>query len=175
MSSYLTRHRPKFVIGGILGCIAIGGSSPLSPFIFLHSPPTNHASHLPGLQVLPYLRFPAEVSTPGTRNIENRFSSGGAAKDHTPAVGTKRGDKDVVVPKAKTGSPRGTEKWDEKIEQQVPEVCKGWCFFLLLFGGFCPFSWWFKFEDEPFRVLELKVPKLRTPANTFSWNSSKKT
>lgn len=74
------------------------------------------------LLVTPLLKFDHELSTPGTRNIQDRFSAGGAAKTHTPALGTKRGDSEDVLPRGKAGLDRGGKEWNEKVEQQAPRT-----------------------------------------------------
>lgn len=73
--------------------------------------------------IFPYAKFPNVPSTPGTQNIENRWSAGGGAKSHTPALGTRRGDaEDVKAKGTKVGLDRGGKEWEERIGDQVSKV-----------------------------------------------------
>ena len=61
--------------------------------------------------------------TTGTRSIEERYSSGGAATTHTPGAGTPRGKPDQVDPIQSNPSGVGMDKFKETHGEQKPGVC----------------------------------------------------
>ena len=56
------------------------------------------------------------------QNIEKRYSSGGGAKNHLPAVSTPRGNPEDVEGRTETNKGIGTPHYKEKIEGQKPDV-----------------------------------------------------
>lgn len=70
--------------------------------------------------------------TPGVKNIENRYSSGGGSKHHTPGAGTTRGNSDDVAPRAderNESSGMGSKEWKEGIADQRADVSLFFFFF----------------------------------------------
>lgn len=68
---------------------------------------------------------PALFRTQGVKNIENRYSSGGGSKHHTPGAGTMRGNSDDVAPRGDERNEKsgmGSSEWREKIEGQKGDV-----------------------------------------------------
>ena len=82
------------------------------------SPPT-------GLIAAPYLgiELPNPFSTPGVKNIEKRYSSGGGSPNHTPAMASKRGDANQVMGNTEKTKGIGSQHWEEHMGGQKPEVC----------------------------------------------------
>ena len=83
-----------------------------------------------GLQQYTHINpFASVLHTPGVQNIEKRYSSGGGSKDHLPGAATPLGKSDQVMGNTKTQSGIGSEKYQEKIAGQKPDVsaCFG-CF-----------------------------------------------
>lgn len=72
--------------------------------------------------VSPYTSLPNIFHTPGVANIENRYSSGGGSKSHTPGAATKRGDPDHVEGNTANTQGIGSPKWQEQIGGQKPDV-----------------------------------------------------
>ncbi|MCJ1272178.1 hypothetical protein MMC22_012086, partial [Lobaria immixta] len=100
MSNIFKLHGGKIIAGG--GLIAAG-------YIFL----------MPGSS-----SSPALFRTPGVQNIENRYSSGGGSKHHTPGAGTTRGNSDDVAPRGderNESSGMGSKEWKERIADQRPD------------------------------------------------------
>ncbi|MCJ1276249.1 hypothetical protein MMC21_004054 [Puttea exsequens] len=62
--------------------------------------------------------------THGVENIEKRYSSGGADKNHTPGVSTRRGDPDRQVGPAQSKG-IGTPGYEDKVADQRPTNTKG--------------------------------------------------
>lgn len=68
---------------------------------------------------------PELFRTPGVQNIENRYSSGGGSKHHTPGAGTMRGNSDDVAPRGDEWNKKsgmGSAEWQEKIAEQKADV-----------------------------------------------------
>lgn len=56
------------------------------------------------------------------QNIENRYSALGGAKNHQPAVATKKGDSEDVVGRQETQKGMGTPFHQEKYGEQRSDV-----------------------------------------------------
>ena len=84
MAQIFQTHRRKIIAVG-----AIGGGTSLSPIAELRPDKFSGALLAPylGIKINPF-------RTPGVKNIEERYSSGGAASTHTPGVATARGNAD---------------------------------------------------------------------------------
>lgn len=68
------------------------------------------------------------------KNIEDRYSAGGATKHHTPGAGTTRGDSEDVAPRGderNESSGMGSKEWKEKFSDQLGDVSSSF----LLFGA----------------------------------------
>ncbi|KAK0516229.1 hypothetical protein JMJ35_000832 [Cladonia borealis] len=91
MSKVIQLHRRKFIAGGVL----IGAWALVQNGI-----------------------LPNPFYTPGVQNIEKRYSSLGGAKNHQPAVATKKGDSEDVVGRQETQKGMGTPYHQEKIGEQ---------------------------------------------------------
>ena len=68
------------------------------------------------------LTFFNPFRTPAVSAIEDRYSSGGASRNHTPGVATPRGKIDQVHGNQEKHAGIGTPEWDEKIGGQKPNV-----------------------------------------------------
>ena len=73
--------------------------------------------------------LPNPFYTPGVQNIEKRYSALGGAKNHQPAVATKKGDSEDVMGRQETHKGMGTPFHKEKYEEQKGDVSQ---VFLLL-------------------------------------------
>ena len=62
------------------------------------------------------------LRTPAVQNIENRYSSGGATKDHTPGAATARGSYDKTEGNVAKETGSGTDRFKEKVGEQRPDV-----------------------------------------------------
>ncbi|KAL2040079.1 hypothetical protein N7G274_006982 [Stereocaulon virgatum] len=65
--------------------------------------------------------LPNPFYTPGVQNIEQRYSSGGAAPNKTPGAATKRGHPDSVTANTTTNKGIGTPRHEEKFGEQKPD------------------------------------------------------
>ncbi|KAL9101136.1 MAG: hypothetical protein Q9163_003580 [Psora crenata] len=93
MAAIFQRHPRKIIAGGVaIACIAFSDYLP-NPF-----------------------------RTPGVKNIEQRYSSGGGTQHSTPGTATKRGNPDHVEPNVEKSKAIGTPYYDEKIGDQRPGV-----------------------------------------------------
>ncbi|MCJ1339046.1 hypothetical protein MMC09_004335 [Bachmanniomyces sp. S44760] len=82
------------------------------------------AGGLAGLVTLQYTNlnpFGASLKTPGVGSIEDRFSSGGGTKNHTPGVATPRGSYDQVEPRTEKSKGVGTDHFEDKVAGQKPD------------------------------------------------------
>ena len=66
--------------------------------------------------------LPNPFYTPGVQNIEKRYSALGGAKNHQPAVATKKGDSEDVVGRQETQKGMGTPFHQEKYGEQRSDV-----------------------------------------------------
>ncbi|KAL6716409.1 hypothetical protein ACLMJK_005976 [Lecanora helva] len=66
--------------------------------------------------------LPNPFSTPGVKNIEKRYSSGGGAKNHQPGTATKLGNHDHVEGNVETMKGVGTPHYQENVGGQKPDV-----------------------------------------------------
>ncbi|KAG7002168.1 hypothetical protein G7Y79_00028g061890 [Physcia stellaris] len=66
------------------------------------------------------LTFFNPFRTPAVSAIEDRYSSGGASRNHTPGAATPRGKIDQVHGNQEKHAGIGTPEWDEKIGGQKP-------------------------------------------------------
>ncbi|MCJ1470341.1 hypothetical protein MMC07_008986 [Pseudocyphellaria aurata] len=130
MSNILKLHGGKILAGG--GVVAGNISFPLA---FSHILPPflhNNSQNLKApIKIGAYFFLKPESSmsslfrTQGVKNIEDRYSSGGGSKHHTPGAGTMRGNSEDVAPRADPGNDKsgmGSKEWRERIGDQTPEV-----------------------------------------------------
>ena len=66
--------------------------------------------------------LPNPFYTPGVQNIENRYSALGGAKNHQPAVATKKADSQDVTGRQETQKGMGTPYHQEKYGEQRSDV-----------------------------------------------------
>ena len=119
MSKVFQLHRRKFIAGGVL----IGILSTPFPSTFHCSSITNTTPFLTGAWTLVQTgTLPNPFYTPGVQNIENRYSALGGAKNHQPAVATKKRDSEDVAGRQKTQKGMGTPSYKEKYEGQKGDV-----------------------------------------------------
>ncbi|KAF2652079.1 hypothetical protein K491DRAFT_695903 [Lophiostoma macrostomum CBS 122681] len=74
--------------------------------------------------------FPNPYKTPGTQNVEDRFTAGGGTPYHTPAVATKRGDSKntesrMETPKKGPDTEHFQERFDDQKLPSQPNVFPG--------------------------------------------------
>ena len=115
MSKAFQVHKRKLYVAGGLAGNPPTTLSLLSRSIFLT--PT-------GLVTLQYTNlnpFGASLKTPGVGSIEDRFSSGGGTKNHTPGVATPRGSYDQVEPRTEKSKGVGTDHFEDKVAGQKPD------------------------------------------------------
>ena len=62
------------------------------------------------------------MRTPGVKNIEDRYSVGGASPTQTPGVATKRGDAKSAVGNVEKSKGTGTPAFQREIGEQKSEV-----------------------------------------------------
>ncbi|MCJ1376662.1 hypothetical protein MMC20_007906 [Loxospora ochrophaea] len=77
---------------------------------------------LVALQYTPFNPLSSILSTPGVQNIEDRWSSGGGSKHHTPGSATRRGSSEDVQGNTEKHQGVGSESFNEHIGGQKPEV-----------------------------------------------------
>ena len=66
--------------------------------------------------------LPNPFRTPGVKNIEGRYSSGGGSKNHLPGAATKRGDYDSVDGNTETAKGIGSPHHKDNYQGQKPDV-----------------------------------------------------
>ena len=124
MSKVIQLHRRKFIAGGVL----IGMTILLFYLRFLTtqlngSIIANIHSYITGTWALVQTgTLPNPFYTPGVQNIENRYSALGGAKNHQPAVATKKGDSEDVAGRQETQKGMGTPFHQEKYGEQRSDV-----------------------------------------------------
>lgn len=66
--------------------------------------------------------LPNPLRTPGVKNIEGRYSSGGGSKNHLPGAATKRGHPDSVDGNTETAKGIGSPHHEAHVQGQKPDV-----------------------------------------------------
>ena len=124
MSKVIQLHRRKFIAGGVLIGMTILLFHLRSTHDTIKQPSiTNTISTQPGAWALVQTgTLPNPFYTPAVQNIENRYSALGGAKNHQPAVATKKGDSGDVAGRQETQKGMGTPHHQEKIGEQRSDV-----------------------------------------------------
>ncbi|MCJ1299404.1 hypothetical protein MMC08_002196 [Hypocenomyce scalaris] len=96
MSQAFRRHRLKFIAGGsIAGLLALQFTS-LNP-------------------------LGSMLTTPGVRNVEDRFSAGGAKKSHTPGAATPTGSGEREDARTTKDQGVGSNQYEKDVAEQRPD------------------------------------------------------
>ena len=144
MSKIFQAHRRKIIAGGVL----IGMTPSRSTHVhFITSQDPNSYCTIGGYALVQTDTLPNPFITPGVKNIEKRYSSGGASPNKTPAVATKRGDSDHVEEKTETKKGIGAPAHEEKVTEMKPPVSR----FnpLAQFAGRGVLAWFWNIRKQP--------------------------